>query len=163
VTSERLSERTPFDVEAQSHVTFGMFLGDSSVKSFVKNEPIARAQSPCALGKGPPHTAAKIAIEGDLDYRLAAASDEPHRKHFGIIDDEEITRTQQYGQVCDLPVFEAARARNEQQTSGIARFARVRRDQLARQIEIKIRDAHQLILALIGDERVGGSPVQPLA
>ena len=163
MTSERLSERTPFDVEAQGHITFGMFLRNTRLKFLGEDDPIARALSPCALGKGPPHTAAKIAIEGDLDYRLAAASDEPHRKHFGIIEDEEITRTQQYGQVSDLPVFEAACARNEQQTSGIAGFARVRGDQLARQIEIKIRDAHQLILALIGDERVGGSPVQPLA
>jgi hypothetical protein len=63
--------------------------------------------------------------------------------HLGVVADEEVAGAQQIRQVGDMPVGERPRGRDVQQARGLARLARAIGDQLARQREIEIVEAHR--------------------
>src|SRR5580704_19204891 len=119
-----------------------MLLFDHGEKVFGEDQTVARPQAPRALRKRAPCAAAEVAVERDLDHRLAAPAGQPRRNHLGVVEDEKIARTQQCRQIRDPPVFEPSRCRDHQQPRRIARLARMQRNPLARQVKIEIVDVH---------------------
>ena len=112
VACQRLAECLPFKIEAQSHVALGVLLGDKRGEvPHEEDDVVADPEPSRALGKRAPGTAAEIAMERDLDRRCSAASLEPGRNHFSIVEDEQIARAQQLRQIRDAPVVEARRCR----------------------------------------------------
>src|SRR6266478_6623569 len=83
-----------------------MFLGDRSGNVVGKDDPVARSQPARAFGKSPPRPATEIAVEGDLDRRRAAVPNEPRRDHLGVVEDEEVARSQQCREIGDPPVLQ---------------------------------------------------------
>jgi hypothetical protein len=121
-----------------------MFLDDGRGEPLGEDETVAHSQPTRSFREGTPRAAAELAVKGDLDKRLAAAAGQPRRDHLGVVEDEQIARPQQCRQIGDLPVLEPTRCGNNQQTSSIARLARMRRDQLAGQTKIEIVDVHRV-------------------
>src|SRR6267143_1966900 len=76
-------------------------------------QPMQRSAS--AFGKSPPRPAAEIAVEGDLDRRLAAVPNEPRRDHLGVVEDEQVARSQQCREIRDLLILEPSRSENEEE------------------------------------------------
>ena len=102
-----------------------MLLVDDGGKAIAKHDVVARPQTPGAFGKSAPGAAAEVAVERDLDHRLAAPADQPRRDHLGIVEDEQIARAQQFRQIRYMPVLEPSCCGDEQQAGGVARLARV--------------------------------------
>jgi hypothetical protein len=71
-----------------------------------------------------------------LDPGLAPSTDEAGRDDPGIVQNEQVARTQEIGQVPDLPIRKPGRA-DMQKSGGVARLDRVLRDQVRRQLEIE--------------------------
>jgi len=59
-------------------------------------------------------------------------SDEPRRDHLGVVEDEEVARSQQCREIRDPLTHEPSRSGNEEEPAGIARLARVAGDQFVR-------------------------------
>ncbi len=129
-----------------------MLFRDQGGKAIGKDDAVARPQPAGSAGEGAPCPAAEVAVQGDLDRRLAAAAGEPRRDHLGVVEDEEITRPQQGRQIGDAAVRELAGRRDQQQPGRISRRARVFGDQRAGQVEIELVEAHRERLRPTGDQ-----------
>ena len=119
-----------------------MFFGDVGDEILCEDDMVADPQPARALGKGAPRTAAEIAMQGHLDRSHPAPADEPCRDNLGVVEDEQIAAPQQRRQIRNPPVLQPSRGRDHEQPSGVARLARVGRDQPARQLEIEIVEMH---------------------
>ncbi len=103
----------------------------SATKSVGKDETVAGPQPPCALRISPPRAAAGLHGQCNLDRSLPAPADEPRRNDLGVVEHEQVARTQQLRQIANPPVEQPAGRGQDQQPGGVARLGRMVRDQLA--------------------------------
>ena len=80
-------------------------------------------------------------MEGDLDLRPAARSEQPRRDHAGVVEHQQVARAKQRRQIAHTAILERLRS-DHQQAGGISRPHRILRDQLRREDEIEQIDAH---------------------
>ena len=81
-------------------------------------------------------------------------AEEPCRDHLGVVEDKQITRSQQGGQIRDSRVLYPSRGRDHEQPSGIAQLAGTVRDQPARRLKIEIVETHRSRLTATGGQSV---------
>ncbi len=130
----------PLDVEAQRHVAFRVLGGDRGGEALAEGDGIAGLHPLAALDEGAPGAAADIAVERHLDPGRAAHADQPCRDDARVVADQQVARPQQKRQVADGAVRQCRP--DDEQARGVARLDRMVRDQLPRQLEIEIVDAH---------------------
>ena len=106
VTRKRLTKRPGFEVETQGHVALGMFLGNGGGEVVAKDDAVADAQPACTPGESAPGSA-EIAVQGHLDRGSPAAPNEPRRDHLGVVEDQEVARSQQCREIHDPPVLQS--------------------------------------------------------
>ena len=101
-----------------------------------------RFQSLGRPGEAQPLAGRRARATAGLD--LAAArprAEQARRDHLGVVEDQQIARLQQLGQVAHAAVVQAVR-RHVEQACAVARYGRTLGDQLFGQVEVEEIDAH---------------------
>ena len=112
--------------------------------------PVAKRERSAGLGlaarpgQALPLAVAKVAQQQHLDRTAGAAvAEQARRKHARIVEHKAVVRTQELRQLVKVMVCDSAgRFVQRQQPGGIAALERRLRDELLRQVKIKIRFFH---------------------
>ena len=83
---------------------------------------------------------------------------EPRRDHLRVVENENVPRTQEVGQVADGAVLEGCSRTNDHHPGGIPRFGGAERDSVVRQVEVEKVDAHWVHRGGRGLSRGSGQP-----
>jgi hypothetical protein len=140
VAFERLPERGPLDCEIEGQVAFLVLRSDRGREIGGELDAVAMLQPPRALGESAPEPAAQVAVERHLDSCGPAPAVKPCWDDAGVVEDQDVVRPQQRGQVHHQPVLDFRP--HHQEPRRVARFARRLRDQRPGQRKIEFVDSH---------------------
>ena len=89
-----------------------------------------------------------FSLTNEKAFRRAASreahADQSRRKHFRIVDDEDVARPEQLGKIAELTMNEGASLAVEHQQPAAASFnGRLLRDQFVRKLEIEVGNVHK--------------------
>ena len=105
---------------------------------------VALLQALCRPGERRPNPFPLLLVERNLDGRVAAGSPQPGGNDLGVVENHQVPRTKQAGQVPHPvigPVIGQA-ARHMQQPRGVARLHRALRNRRGGQFEIEFVEMH---------------------
>ena len=85
-----------------------------------------------------------IVFADGLGLESGAAGVEAGRKHASVVEDEEVIRSKQVGEIAELAIMQYARALDVQQARGGAVGQRLLRDEGVGEIEVEVGDLHAL-------------------
>ncbi len=132
-------------VEAERHLARRRFLedlgGEVRMGGRRERDPVAGPQAPRTFGEDAPDALPQVAMERQLDPRLAAPAGKARRDDAGVVEDHDVAPAQEARQVGDAVIGEALPA-DDQEPGGVARRRGALGDQRARQVEIEIGNAH---------------------
>ncbi len=146
VTLQRRQQGFRRHGESQQKFTALLFFQDLGFEALGEHDGFARAQALGRPAEGAPEQAALGVrvlglVQQGLHLGVLAPSAQPGGDHFRVVEDQQVTRIQKVGQVCD-PVTGQARLRHPQQARGFARLGRALGDETLGKLVIEIAETH---------------------